>query len=140
MKKNAVLTLSLVLLLITLLTACTQDRPPDSSTPAPAAYDGVFAGSYGTLYFNGDGQSIALRVTPELAERTGLPTGENKGTYVFLFHNESIRYDLAEYFRITIDGTSYQFNSVRGRNDPQTVAFYSVNDESEMLVFDKQEE
>ena len=41
------------------------------------------------MTFNGDGESITFDFTPELAEATGLPGGEQSGSYVFLFHTNS---------------------------------------------------
>ena len=73
-KKYLIIPLMCILLFCT---ACgANDMPPDSSLPEPDPHDGVFISEYGTMTFNGDGESITFDFTPELAEATGLPGGE----------------------------------------------------------------
>ena len=80
--------LYVLFLAVFLLAACgAKDTPPDSSLPEPNPHDGVFTSEYGAMTFNGDGESITFDFTPELQEATGLPDGEQSGSYVFLSDN-----------------------------------------------------
>ena len=103
--------------------SCSDDRPPQTDTPAPANHSGTFLSEYGSLTFNGDGQTITVKAGAAFAAASGLPAGENTGTYVFLFHNEQWRYDQAETLRITIDGKAYAFQNEVGGTDPDMIAF-----------------
>lgn len=130
--------LLLILLLAFTLAACGgKDRPPDDGTPAPPALNGVFKGKQGSLTFSGDGRSIVLDLSGELAEASGLPEGESRGTFVFLFRNEEWRYDKAESFRVMIGDKSWQFRNAPGQTNEKTVAVY-LKDGSEPTVFRKE--
>ena len=118
--------------LFLLLSACAGEKPPEDSSPAPAALSGVFVSESGTLRFNGDGRSIAAEITDDFAAATGLPAGKSEGTYVFLFRNEEWRYDKAETFRIRIGEKNCEFPNMPGqtgenriviRADGRTVTF-----------------
>ena len=123
-------------LLMTLLAACQgRDLPPAAGAPEPPALTGKYALEYGTMTFNGDGRSVTLDLREEFAALSGLPSGKNEGSYVFLFHNEEWRFDRAEYFRLIIDGESYQFRNDIGETDEDTVAFFL--DSGERVQFDK---
>ena len=74
-----------------------SNRPPDPGTPWPAAHEGTFVSGTDILRFNGDGKGISWEFTTSVSP---LPA-KGAGTYVFLFHNESWRYDAAEKIRIT---------------------------------------
>ena len=138
MKKAFAITFAAALLIAALMTGCAKDQPPDDGTPSPEPLNGVFVGEYGKLTFNGDGNSIELNVNEKFARLSGIPEGESDGTYVFLFHNESWRRDMAEYFRVTINNKKYIFNNSFGKTDTDTIAFYSPSDSSKEFVFEKQ--
>ena len=129
----------LTLLLILGLAACGgTDRPPDDGTAAPPALQGVFSAEQGSFTFNGDGRSITLNLTGELAKASGLPEGESRGTFVFLFRNEEWRYDKAESFRVTIGDKSWQFPNAPGRTNETNLAIY-LTEGSEPVVFRKED-
>ena len=130
--------LTVCLCIVFVCSACAGDLPPSDGTPAPAALDGVFTSKYGTLTFDGDGRSIEIDASEELSEKSGLPSGESKGTYVFLFHNEEWRYDKAETLRITVDGVDYTFQNAVGTTNSKTLVFYLPD--GSMISFDKTEE
>ena len=88
MKKTVLVTVLAALLLV-LLTACTHDGPPDSSLPEPDPHDGVFTSAYGTMTFNGDGESIVFDFSPELAEAAGLPPVSKAVPTCFCFNTEN---------------------------------------------------
>lgn len=124
------------------LGGCVTDLPPDDGTPAPPPFSGTFVyfaeeknSDHDTFTFNGDGRTIWLDLSEELAAKIGLPSGKQTGTYVFLFHNEEYRYDKAEYFRINVGEERYQFSVPVGQTDRDTVAFYTS--EGECLVFEQ---
>lgn len=122
---------------IVLLAACGGgDAPPDDGSPEPPALAGVYSCVYGSLTFNGDGRSVAMDFTGEFAALSGLPSDQSEGTYVFLFHNEEWRYDKAEYFRVMLDGESFQFRNALGETSENTVAFFL--DGGETVKFEKE--
>ncbi len=130
--------LYVLLLAVFLLAACgAKDTPPDSSLPEPNPHDGVFTSEYGTMTFNGDGESITFDFTPELQEATGLPGGEQSGSYVFLFQHGQWRYDKAERFRIAVSDTSYDFINVFTVTDENTIAIQSPLNGEETILFIK---
>ena len=133
--KKLCLAVSLLLIAL-LLVGCAKDLPPDDGTPAPKALDGTFLSTQGILVFNGDGRSIRFQLTEEFSELTGLPSGEQEGTYVFLFHNEEYRYDKAEYFRIILGEKQWQFSLPVGQNDGTLVAFFTPD--GDLAVFEKE--
>ncbi len=112
-------------------------QPPESALPPPL--DGTYKSESGKLTFNGDEKSITLSVPPELAKLTGLPEGEYSGNYAFLFNNEPSYYDIADYFRITINGKNYQFSCSQGENFPGAIVFFAKPDEKYKLIFQKEE-
>ena len=79
MDKKKYLIIPLICILLFCAACGTNDMPPDSSLPEPDPHDGVFTSEYGTMTFNGDGESITFDFTPELAEATGLPGGDRAG-------------------------------------------------------------
>ena len=136
MRKRLLLLLAACLLVF--LCACgNQDTPPDPGTPEPPAHDGVFTSEYGAMTFHGDGESITFDFTPELQEATGLPGGEQSGTYVFLFQHGEWRYDKAERFRISASDASYDFNNDFTVTDENTIALQSPLDGEETILFKK---
>ena len=139
-KKRVFLLLAAAALAVLLLSACgAKNTPPDPGTPEPPAHDGVFTSEYGTMTFNGDGESITFDFTPELQEATGLPGGEQNGSYVFLFGHGQWRYDKAERFRITASDTSYDFINDFTVTDENTIALQSPLKGEETIFFKKGE-
>lgn len=49
--------------------------PYEPDTPAPAPHEGTFVSDYGTMTFNGDGESVTIDFNEDLAQRLGLPAG-----------------------------------------------------------------
>ena len=139
MKKTVVL-IALAISLLLLVCACGgRDQPPDPGTPEPPAHDGVFTSEYGTMTFHGDGESIIFDFTPEFQEATGLPGGEQNGTYVFLFQHGQWRYDKAERFRISASDASYDFINDFTVTDENTIALQSPINGEETILFKKGE-
>ena len=136
-KKYLIIPLMCILLFCT---ACgANDMPPDSSLPEPDPHDGVFTSEYGTMTFNGDGESITFDFTPELAEATGLPGGEQSGSYVFLFQHKQWRYDKAERFRVVAADESFDFINDFTVTDENTIALRSPLNGEETILFIKGE-
>lgn len=115
--------LLLIGLLALLCTACTgidekDNYPYEPDTPAPAAHDGVFISDYGTLTFNGDGESIKIYVGSGITDLFELPEGEYEGTYTFLsgdlppHGSMPIRYDVAHELEIKLDVDGEQYVKV----------------------------
>ena len=128
------------LAVLLLLCACgDRDQPPDPGTPEPLAHDGVFTSEYGTMTFHGDGESITFDFTSEFAEATGLPDGEQSGSYVFLFQHGQWRYDKAERFRIAVSDVSYDFINDFTVTDDNTIALQSPLNGEETILFIKGE-
>ena len=132
--------LYVLLLAVFLLAACgAKELPPDSSLPEPEPHDGVFTSEYGSMTFNGDGESITFDFTPELQEATGLPGGEQNGSYVFLFQHKQWHYDKAERFRIAVSNVSYDFINDFTVTDEDTIALQSPLNGEETILFIKGE-
>ena len=109
MKKFLVFFLAVFLLGGCSLTGEKQENIPyEPETPAPDPHDGVFVSGHGTMTFFGDGERIVTDFDDELAKLTGLPAGEQEGTYAFLSGNLpphgsiQVRYDTAHEMRITV--------------------------------------
>ncbi|MBP0986503.1 MAG: hypothetical protein J6P39_05800, partial [Oscillospiraceae bacterium] len=104
----------LLLFILSLLLFCAcgtvnpGTMPYEPDTPAPAAHNGMFVSEHGTMQFNGDGEHLTYDFDEELAHLTGLPAGEQEGTYVFLSgdlppHGSlPIRYDVAHEMQIDV--------------------------------------
>ena len=137
MRKRLLLLLAASLLVF--LSACGNEPPPNDGTPEPAAHDGVFTSEYGTMTFNGDGESITFDFMPELQEATGLPGSEQSGSYVFLFQHGQWRYDKAERLRITASDASYDFINDSSMTDENTIALQSPLNGKETILFIKGE-
>ena len=130
--------LNVLLLAVFLLASCgAKDTPPGSSLPEPDPHNGVFTSEYGTMTFNGDGESITFDFTPELQEATGLPGGEQSGSYVFLFQHGEWRYDKAERFRISASDASYDFINDFTVTDENTIALQSPLNGEKTILFKK---
>lgn len=102
MKRFLILLLALSLLFVS---ACAlggkpENLPYEPDTPAPPPHDGVFVSELGTLTFNGDGKSVTVDFSPELAVLTGVPEGSQEGRYEFVqklppYGSVDVRYDTA---------------------------------------------
>ena len=137
MNKKKFLLIPLLCILLFAAACGAKDTPPDSSLPEPDPHNGVFASEYGTMNFNGDGESITFDFTPEFQEATGLPGGEQSGSYVFLFQHKQWRYDKAERFRITAKDVSYDFINDFTVTDENTIALQSPLNGGETILFVK---
>lgn len=137
--KKAVVSIAFAALLLTLLCACGRsDQPPNPGTPEPPAHNGVFTSEYGTMTFNGNGESVVFDFTPKLVEATGLPDGEQNGSYVFLFQHGQWRYDKAERFRVSASGASYDFINDFTVTDENTIALQSPINGEKTILFKKE--
>ena len=94
---------------IALLTGCVTEQPPAADSPEPPAHSGKFVSEYGSMTFNGDGESVTIDFLPELTKATGLPTGAADSQYVFTFQQGMYRYDKADGFELIIGECSYSF-------------------------------
>ena len=139
MNRNKFLIIPLMCILLFCAACGAKDMPPDSSLPEPDPHDGVFTSEYGTMTFNGDGESVTVDFSRELAEAAGLPGGEQSGTYVFLFQHGQWRYDKAERFRIAVSDVSYDFINDFTVTDGNTIALQSPLNGEETILFIKGE-
>ena len=122
---------------IALLTGCATEQPPAADSPEPPAHSGKFVSEYGSMTFNGDGESVIVDFQSELAEATGLPTGAAEGQYVFTFQQGMYRYDKADGFDLIIGECSYSFlNNFQATNE-NIISVTSPIAEDEMLQFIK---
>lgn len=122
---------------IALLTGCATEQPPAADSPEPPAHSGKFVSEYGSMTFNGDGESVIIDFQSELAEATGLPTGAAEGQYVFTFQQGMYRYDKADGFDLIIGECSYSFlNNFQATNE-NIISVTSPIAEDEMLQFIK---
>lgn len=125
-------------LLVTLLIICGcgyVDSPPEASTPEPPAHNGTFVSDYGTMIFDGDGESVTVCFEDSFADEAGLPKGSVDGTYCFQFHNGMYRYDKAESFHLYIGGTEYQFMNDFTETNEKTISLVSPVDAADKMVF-----
>ncbi len=135
-----------VLLLAAALSLCScfgfgggnGNLPPDDGSPWPEELTGTFVSGENLLAFNGDGQTVVLSLTEELADRMALPAGESEGTYVFLFDSGKWRYDFAEAVRFTVGENSVLCMTVPGSTDGEKGSFL-LPDSGEQIWFEKEE-
>ncbi|MBR6005784.1 MAG: hypothetical protein IK063_06120 [Clostridia bacterium] len=121
-----------------LLSACgSNDFPPDDPASEPAPIYGEYVTECGVFTLNAD-HALHIDITEEFSKKSGLPAGENSGTYVFLYRNEEWRYDKAETFQITIKGINYSFLNAVGTTNNKTLAFYLPD--GDIVLFNKSEE
>lgn len=121
-----------------LLTACAKEQPPAADSPEPPTHMGKFVSEYGSMTFNGDGESVVIDFLPELADATGLPTGAAEGQYVFTFQNGMYRYDKADGFALTIGEYSYSFLNNFQETNESRICLLSPCDDKSNLVFEKE--
>ena len=120
-RKNLLIALCLMVLML-LCTSCDRrdhgNYPYEPDTPVPDPHDGIFVSEWGTMSFNGDGESIIITIGPELSELFELDEGEYTGTYVFLSGdlppNGSfpIRYDVAHELQLDLDDHGSPYSKV----------------------------
>ena len=106
MKRFVAVVLAVMMILLTGCRPVEPDNIPyEPDTPAPDPHIGIFDSDYGSMMFNGDGESIVI----EFADMTGLPAGETEGKYVFLsgdlppHGSVDVRYDVAHELEITVN-------------------------------------
>ena len=130
------LIIALAALLCAATVGCGSEPPPEDGTPTPANLNGAFqCRGFGRFIFNGDGQTIEMKVTEELSEATGLPEGLNDGTYVFLFDGGLWRYDKADTLQVNIADTTYRMACVPGGTNEKKITLLS--EDSRELIFTK---
>lgn len=123
---------------ITFLTGCNAEQPPSADTSEPPAHTGTFVSEYGSMTFNGDGESVVIDFQPELADAAGLPSGTAEGQYVFTFQNGMYRYDKADSFELTIGECSYSFLNIFQETNENRICVLSPCDDKSDLVFEKE--
>ncbi|MDD2586521.1 MAG: hypothetical protein PHR65_05695 [Syntrophomonadaceae bacterium] len=64
-----------------------NDGPPDSGKPVPPPHSGTFVGEYGSLTFNGDGETVHINLNDDLLEAMGNPPNDVDYTYYFKWYN-----------------------------------------------------
>ena len=113
--KGKLLLIFSVLFILLSFSGCGSEPPPDDGTKEPPALNGTFTCAvYGHFAFNGDGESVDIKVTKKLSDATGLPEGISGGSYVFLFNGAKWRYDKADTMQIIIGRDIYRVTCVPG--------------------------
>ena len=133
MKKTVIL----IAAAIALLTGCATEQPPPADSPEPLAHSGKFVSEYGSMTFNGDGESVIIDFQQELADATGLPTGAAEGQYVFTFQQGMYRYDKADSFELIIGECSYSFLNNFQETNENRICVLSPCDDKSNLIFEK---
>lgn len=101
-----------------LLSSCSErvnpgNYPLEPDGPAPDPHKGNYVCEYGSLSFNGDGESLTIVIGPKITDLFELSEGEYEGSYVFLSGNLPpngsfpIRYDAAHELQIDIKEIGY---------------------------------
>ena len=96
-------------LLATFVCACrvSHDGPPKGNGPEPEPLSGVFSGELGKMTFNGDGATVILSLTGEVAALCPEGTME----YAFTYGARGLcRYDVADRLVLSKDDQNYQFS------------------------------
>lgn len=125
---------------LSLLAACGgSDTPPEANTPEPPAHNGAFVSEYGTMTFNGDGRTIVLDLSPELAEAAGLPEGASEGEYAFTFAARGeCRYDRADRLSVSVDGVACVLLNCVGKTTESAIVLQSpLTEEYSEIVFER---
>lgn len=90
------------------------------------------------MYFSGDGESVVVDFSEELAQALNCPTGKSEGTYVFLFDNKAWRYDKSDTLAITIGDSDYYFkNTFTQTNGDKIVLYLPDFNGDEPISFEK---
>lgn len=115
-----------------------KNGPPGDDASWPEDLDGEFTSEYGSMSFNGDGDSIVVDFSEELTKALNFQTGKCEGTYVFLFDHKEWRYDKADTFAITInDNTSYLTNVFTQTNEDRIVVCLPEFINNEPITFER---
>lgn len=126
------ITIKSFILLLTLVSSlfiagCSQpsDNPPSAASPEPKSLSGTYTSEeFGSMAFNGDGQTLEIQLYGNLAEEFDLNEEIHSGTYVFKFSNGAYRYDYADRLEIDIDGRSIILsNNHEGISDIRPTSF-----------------
>ena len=125
---------------LTLLSGCATEQPPADNSPEPPAHIGKFVSEYGSMTFNGDGESVIIDFQSELADATGMPTGTAEGQYVFTFQQGMYRYDKAECFELISGDWSYSFLNNFQETNENIISVTSPISANETLQFIKNED
>ena len=133
MKKTVIL----IAAAIALLTGCATEQPPHADSPEPPAHSGKFVSEYGSMTFNGDGESVIIDFQQELADATGMPAGAAEGQYVFTFQQGMYRYDKADSFKLTIGECSYSFLNIFQETNENRICVLSPCNSKSHLIFEK---
>ena len=133
MKKTVIL----IAAAIALLTGCATEEPPLADSPEPPTHSGKFVSEYGSMTFNGDGESVIIDFQQELADATGLPAGAAEGQYVFTFQQGKYRYDKADSFELIIGEFSYSFLNNFQETNENRICVLSPCDDKSNLIFEK---
>ena len=133
MKKTVIL----IAAAIVLLTGCATEQPPPADSPEPPAHSGKFVSEYGSMTFNGDGESITICFEDSFATESGFPCGECEGTYAFKFHQKTYRYDKAEYLNIYIGEKEFSLRNNFQETNENIISVTSPVDVKETLKFTK---
>lgn len=115
-----------------------KNGPPGDDATWPENLDGEFTSEYGSMSFNGDGDSIVVDFSEELANALNFQTRKCEGTYVFLFDHKEWRYDKADTFAITInDNMSYLTNVFTQTNEDRIVVCLPEFINNEPITFER---
>ena len=143
MKQFPVFIITIIICL--LFTGCgpkSYDGPPDPGTPEPPYHDGSFISEYGTMTFNGDGETVYIDFSPEYLEVLDNPPNEETYSYAFTWYSfgES-RYDVATEFNIhnNASDTSLTFSLyLEGEGTTKDkIAFSYPTPEDQIVVFQR---
>ena len=112
MKRLPVLLTTIIICL--LFAGCSPksyDGPPDPGTPEPPFHDGIFMSEYGTMTFDGDGETVYIDFSPEYLEVLDNPPNEETYSYVFTWYSfGKCRYDVATEFKLYNDASDTSLN------------------------------
>ncbi len=139
MRKCSFISLIVIFATVLMMMSCGyKNGPPGDDAPWPENLDGEFTSEYGSMSFNGDGDSIVVDFSEELAKVLNFQTGKCEGTYVFLFDHKEWRYDKADTFAITInDNTSYLTNVFTQTNEDRIVVCLPEFINNEPITFER---
>ena len=122
---------------IAFLTGCANGQPPAADSPEPPALMGKFTSEYGSMTFNGDGESVTVCFEDDFAAEAGFPLGKCEGTYVFKFQQKAYRYDKAEYLSIYIGEKEFRLQNNFQETNENIISVVSPVAANETLQFIK---